>query len=360
MIQEAIAKVVEKRDLSETEMTDVMEEITEGAATPAQIGAFITALRMKGEVVDEITAAARVLRNKSERIRVKGSKVSLDRDEINLDQETIVDTCGTGGDGAGSFNISTTTAFVVAAGGLKVAKHGNRSVSSLCGSADVVEALGVNLGLGPEQVGQCIDEIGIGFLYAPALHGAMRHVIGPRREIGLRTIFNILGPLANPASACVQVLGVYEEKLTTLMAQALARLGCKSAFVVHGHGGYDEISVTGPSKLSRLANGRIIEMIISPEELGIQLASPESIKGGNAQANAEIIRSVLKGENGPKKDITLLNAAPAFMASGLVKNLKGGVDLARELIDSGKAMEKLRNLVDLSVSFDTRTPAAAG
>jgi anthranilate phosphoribosyltransferase len=358
MIQEAIAKVVERTDLSGEEMTVVMEQITEGRATQAQIGAFITALRMKGEVVDEIAAAAGVLRNKSSCIPVRGSKVALDRDEINVDQETIVDTCGTGGDGTSTFNISTTTAFVVAAGGLKVAKHGNRSVSSLCGSADVVEALGVNLDLTPEEVGRCIDEVGIGFLYAPSLHSAMRHVIGPRREIGLRTIFNILGPLANPASATVQVLGVYDQKLTRPMAEVLGRLGCRSAFVVHGHGSYDEISITGPSRLSYLKDGAVTDMTVTPEDMGLKTASPESIRGGDANENAAITRKVLTGEKGPCRDIILLNASAAFTAAGLSKDLKEGVQMAADCIDSGKAMEKLQGLIDLSVCISADRKAA--
>ncbi len=360
MIQEAIAKVVEGKNLTEEEMTTVMEEMTEGRVTQAQIGAFITALRMKGEVVDEIAAAAKVLRQKSTRIPVKGAKVALDRDEINVDQETIVDTCGTGGDGTSTFNISTTAAFVVAAAGLKVAKHGARSVSSLCGSADVIEELGVNLELTPEQVGQCIDQVGIGFLYAPALHSAMRHVIGPRREIGLRTIFNILGPLANPASATVQALGVYDERLTEPMAQVLGKLGCKSAFVVHGHGSYDEISITGPSKLSRLKEGSVTTMVVTPEDLGVKTADPESIRGGNAKENAQITRSVLQGEKGPRRDITLLNASAALTAAGLVEDLKEGVKVAGESIDSRGAMEKLEGLIELSSSFISDSKAVAG
>lgn len=360
MIQEAIAKVVDGKDLTEEEMTTVMEEMTEGRVTQAQIGAFITALRMKGEVVDEMAAAAKVLRQKSTPIPVKGPKVALDRDEINIDQETIVDTCGTGGDGTSTFNISTTAAFVVAAAGLKVAKHGARSVSSLCGSADVIEELGVNLELSPEQVGQCIDQVGIGFLYAPALHSAMRHVIGPRREIGLRTIFNILGPLANPASATVQALGVYDEKLTEPMAEVLGKLGCKSAFVVHGHGSYDEISITGPSKLSRLKDGSVTSMVVTPEELGVQTASPESIRGGNAKENAAITRAILQGEKGPRRDITLLNASAALTAAGLAEDLKEGVKVAGESIDSGAAMEKLEGLIKLSSSFISDSKAVAG
>ncbi|MEJ2718874.1 MAG: anthranilate phosphoribosyltransferase, partial [Deltaproteobacteria bacterium] len=257
MIKRAIAKVVEGVDLTENEMTQAMEEVTEGRATPAQIGAFLVGLRIKGESVEEIAAAAKVMRAKSEPIPVRNSNVSLDRDEINVDEETIVDTCGTGGDGTRTFNVSTTTAFVVAGAGVKVAKHGNRSVSSQCGSADVLEALGLPMDLTPRQVAACLETVGIGFLYAPTLHGSMRHVAGPRREIGLRTIFNLLGPLTNPAGASIQVLGVYREDLTETLAQVLRKLGCKAAFVVYGEGSYDELSITGPSKVTRLLNGEI-------------------------------------------------------------------------------------------------------
>ncbi len=280
MIQQAIAKVVQGQDLSEAEMMRVMDQITEGQATPAQIGAFLIGLRMKGVKTDEIVGAARVMRAKSVPIPVGNSNVALDRDEINVEAETVVDTCGTGGDGTKTFNVSTTTAFVVAGAGLKVAKHGNRSVSSQCGSADVVEALGVPLDLTPQQVGDCIDRVGIGFLYAPMLHGAMRHVVGPRREIGLRTIFNILGPLTNPAGASVQVLGVYREDLTETMAEALRRLGSKSAFVVYGEGSYDEISITGRTTITRLRADEIITTSVTPEEVGLKRAQPEEIRGG--------------------------------------------------------------------------------
>ncbi len=235
-MKEAILKVVTRQDLTEAEMTRAMEAIMSGEATEAQIGAFITALRMKGETVAEITAAARVMRAKATRIPIQDGLIDLDRDEINVDWETVVDTCGTGGDATSTFNVSTTTAFVVAGAGLKVAKHGNRAVSSRCGSADVIEALGINLALTPDQVAWCILEVGIGFLFAPQLHGAMRYAIGPRREIGIRTIFNILGPLTNPASANVQVLGVYDARLTEPLAQVLGNLGGKSAFVVYGEG----------------------------------------------------------------------------------------------------------------------------
>jgi anthranilate phosphoribosyltransferase len=360
MIQRAITKVVDGMDLSEEEMSQVMDEMTEGNATPAQIGAFITGLRMKGETVAEISAAAKVMRSKSVKIPVGASNVSLDRDEINVDEETIVDTCGTGGDGTQTFNVSTTTAFVVAGAGLKVAKHGNRSVSSKCGSADVVEALGVSLDLTPEQVGRCIDEVGIGFLYAPLLHGAMRHVIGPRREIGLRTIFNVLGPLTNPAGATVQVLGVYREDLTDTIANVLGKLGCKSAIVAYGKGSYDEISITGPSQISRLIDGNVHTSTISPEDLGMKRAKPEDIRGGDATTNADIVKSVLGGEKSPRRDMVVLNASAALVAAGVADSLENGVALASESIDSGRAIGKLNALVELGKGLISETQVAAG
>jgi anthranilate phosphoribosyltransferase len=359
MIQEAISKAVEGTDLSEQEMIEVMEKITEGSVTQAQIGALLIALRMKGECVDEITAAARVMRSKSTPIPVNGSQVSLDRDEINVDRETIVDTCGTGGDGTKTFNVSTTTAFVVAAAGLKVAKHGNRSVSSRCGSADVLEVLGLPLDLSPEQVGACIDRVGIGFLYAPLLHGAMRYVVGPRREIGLRTIFNVLGPLTNPAGATVQVLGVYREDLTETMAKVLRKLGCESAFVVYGKGSYDEISITGPSTIARLADGEIITSTMSPEDFGMKRAEPEDIRGGDAAENAAITMSVLKGEKGPKRDMVVLNASAALVAAGQAQTLEAGIAMARETIDSGRAAAKLQELLTTAAELSSQTKAAA-
>lgn len=365
VIQHAIAKVAEGKDLTELEMAEAMEEITDGRATQAQIGAMLIGLRMKGESVSEITAAARVMRSRSAKIPMEASAfsgVSVDRDEINVDGETVVDTCGTGGDGTRTFNVSTTTAFVVAGGGLKVAKHGNRSVSSRCGSADVLEALGLPLDLTPAQVARCIQETGIGFLYAPLLHGAMRFVAASRREIGLRTIFNLLGPLTNPASANVQVLGVYRKDLTPTIARVLRRLGCKSAFVVHGEGAYDEISVTGRTTVTRLQLGEIVTTVIRPEDFGIRTALPEDIRGGDAQDNAEITLQVLRGEPGAPRDMVTLNAAAAFIAAGVAQSWAGGVELARESIERGRAMEKLNALLALAqrLSGETHTLAAAG
>lgn len=345
MIKQAISKVVRQEDLSEEEMRGVMDEIMEGLATSAQIGAFITALRIKGETVDELVGAAKSLRTKARKLRIQNHLVNIDRDEINIDDETILDTCGTGGDGTNTFNVSTTTAFVAAGGGVRVAKHGNRAVSSRCGSADVLEHLGIKLDINDANVEQCIREIGIGFLYAPLYHGAMKYAAGPRREIGIRTIFNLLGPLTNPAGATVQVLGVYLPKLTDKMAQVLARLHTREAFVVCGEGTFDEISICGPTRVSHLKGDKITTFKITPEEFGLPRAKPESIRGGTARDNARIVRSILEGEKGPRRDMVLLNAAAAFVAAGLDNNFEDGIERAKESIDSGKAKEKLDALI---------------
>jgi len=345
MIKQAIAKLVRQEDLTETEMEEVMEEIMTGQATSAQIGSFVTALRIKGETVDEITGAARVMRAKAKKVQVNNHLINIDRDEINMDDETILDTCGTGGDGTNTFNVSTTTAFVAAGAGVKVAKHGNRAVSSRCGSADVLEGLGVKLDINDVSVERCIREVGIGFLYAPRFHGAMKYAAGPRREIGLRTIFNLLGPLTNPAGATVQVLGLYSPDLTGTIAQVLGRLGTREAFVVCGTGTYDEISICGPTTVSHLKEGHVKTFEMTPEEFGFQRAAPEAIRGGNARENAQIVRRILDGETGPKRDMVLLNAAAAFVAAGLDSDFTQGVERARDAIDSGRAREKLDSLV---------------
>ena len=337
MIQEAIAKAVKKQDLTEDEMIAAMDQIMEGKATPAQIGALLIALHMKGESVPEIAGAAKVMRAKSTRIPLAAR-----------DGAALVDTCGTGGDGAGTFNVSTTTAFVVAGAGVKVAKHGNRSVSSRCGSADLMEALDIPLSLTPAQVGVCIDEVGIGFLFAPLLHAAMRHAIGPRREIGLRTIFNVLGPLTNPAGANAQVLGVYAPDLVEPVAHVLGRLGCRSAFVVHGQGGLDEISITGPTLTARLKQGQVSRLEIDPEKLGFKLAHFEEIKGGDASENAALTLAVLRGQPGPCRDIVLLNAGAALAAAEAAQDLSEGIQLAARAIDSGAALAKLKALAALA------------
>ena len=344
MIKEAIAKVIEQRDLTEGEMVDVMNQIMGGEATPAQIGAFITALRMKGETVAEITGAARVMRSRATPIRV-GAVVDLDREEINADRETIIDTCGTGGSGTKTFNVSTAVAFVVAGCGIKVAKHGNRSISSACGSADVLEQLGVNLDVGPETVEQCIDKIGVGFLFAPALHGAMKHAIGPRREVGIRTIFNILGPLTNPAGADRQVLGVYQEALVEPMANVLCGLGCKRGFIVHGMDGMDEITMTGPTRVAEIRDGGVSIATIEPEDFGLTRCKLAELQGGDAVRNAEIITAILNGESGPHRDIVLFNAAHALVAAGVAENIADGLKKAAASIDEKRAKGKLEELV---------------
>lgn len=336
-IKQAIAKVVTRQDLSEDEMVDVMNEIMGGLATPAQIGSFITALRMKGETVAEITGAVRVMREKATPI---ATGVDVSHGGI------LVDTCGTGGDGSGTFNVSTTSAFVVAGAGVTVAKHGNRSVSSHCGSADVLEAVGVSLNLSPEQIGRCVQEIGIGFLFAPALHGAMKHAIGPRREIGIRTIFNILGPLTNPAGANVQVIGVFAEALTEPLAEVLGRLGSRRALVVHGEGNLDELTVTGNTRVSDLHEGKVTTYTITPEQLGLARASLADLKGGaTPRESAEQMRAILGGEQGAKRDMVLINAGAALMAAEVVVDLQSGVQKAAEIIDCGKALAKLDELV---------------
>lgn len=347
MIRQAIAKVVERQDLSEGEMIEVMNQIMGGEATPAQIGAFITALRMKGETVAEITGAARVMRERATPIRV-GGVVDIDREEINVDRETIIDTCGTGGSGTKTFNVSTTVALAVAACGGKVAKHGNRSVSSTCGSADVLEKLGVNLDVTPSMVAKCIDELGIGFLFAPALHSAMKHAIGPRREIGIRTIFNVLGPLTNPAGANRQVLGVFSAELVEPLAQVLAKLGCQRGFVVHGDDGMDEITLTGPSKVAVISGGMVELETIEPEQFGLKRCRLEALQGGDADANALIVCAILSGEKGPKRDIVVLNGAYALMAAGLAESIPDGMDQIAAVLDAGLALAKLEALVRMT------------
>ena len=348
MIKKSIAKVVSGEDLTQGEMEETMEEIMTGKATPAQIGSFITALRIKGETVDEITGAAKVMKAKANKIQLNNHLVNIDRDEINVEDETILDTCGTGGDSTNTFNVSTATAFVAAGAGVKVAKHGNRAVSSLCGSADVVKNLGVKLDINHSSVESCIREVGIGFLYAPLFHGAMKYAAGPRQEIGLRTIFNLLGPLTNPAGATAQILGVYSPDLTEKMANVLGRLGTREAFVVCGEGTFDEISICGPTRISHLKDGSVNTFNMTPEEYGFKRATPEAIKGGNARENARIIRAILDGEKGAKRDMVLLNAAAAFVAAGLDGDFNGGIERARDSIDSGHARKKLDALVSFT------------
>jgi anthranilate phosphoribosyltransferase len=348
MIRKAIAKIVEREDLAEGEMIEVMNQIMSGECTPAQIGSFITALRMKGETIEEITGAARVMRERATPIRVGKGAVDIDRDDINIDRETILDVVGTGGDGTNTFNVSTTVSFVVSACGVKVAKHGNRSVSSACGSADVLEKLGVNLDVTPETVEKCIAEIGIGFLFAPALHGAMKHAIGPRREIGIRTIFNILGPLTNPAAADCQVMGVYRTDLVEKLAGVLHKLGCRHGFVVHGSDGMDEMTLTGETLLAEVTPAGVRLDSVTPEQLGLTRCGMAELKGGDATANAVIVKSVLAGELGPRRDIVLMNAAFALIAAGKADTPVEGMILAAEAIDSGRALQILQKLAELT------------
>lgn len=333
MIKEAIKLSVEGNDLSEEQMTAAMRDIMEGKATDAQIGAFLTALRMKGETVEEITGAAKVMREK-----VTGIKAPA----------YTVDTCGTGGDMSHTFNISTTTALVVAACGVPVAKHGNRSVSSSCGSADVLEALGIKIDLEPRKVEKCLEQTGFGFMFAPLFHPAMKFAIGPRREMGIRTVFNILGPLTNPAGAERQVLGVFSGKLTEPLAKVLGNLGVKHAFVVHGEDGLDEITITDKTRVTELKNGNIDTYIISPEDFNFKKAEMGDLKGGDARENATVVTEILNGEIGPKRDIVLMNAAAALVAGEKAKDFKEAVSLASKAIDSGAAHKKLEEVKTVS------------
>ncbi len=334
-IKQAIDKVIGGNDLSRREASEVMETIMGGEATPAQIAAFITGLRLKGETVDEISGCAEIMRKKAVRIKKPEGRVA-------------VDTCGTGGDGSRTFNISTVTALIAAGAGVTVAKHGNRSVSSLCGSADVLKELGVNIMASPEVMEESLDRVGIAFLFAPLLHSAMKHAIGPRREIGIRTVFNILGPLSNPAGASVQLLGVYSEELTGTMAEVLGNLGAERAWVVHGGDGLDEITLTSNTVVSELKDGKVRTFELDPVELGLTLCRPNDLKGGKPADNARIALAILKGEEGPKADAALLNAAAVIMLGGEAADLAGGLEKAREAIKSGKALEKLEQLKEIT------------
>jgi anthranilate phosphoribosyltransferase len=334
MIKDAIAKTIRREDLTQAEAQAAMMDIMTGTATQAQIGAYLTALRMKGETVDEITGSARAMRANVVPVPVKTAS-------------TLYDTAGTGGDGTHTFNISTAAAFVIAGAGRKVAKHGNRAASSQCGSADVLSVLGVNLDLTPEQVGQAIDEVGIGFLFAPKFHPAMKHVGGPRKEIGQRTIFNVLGPLTNPAGAEVQIIGVFDPDLTETMAQVLGELGSRAAFVVHGASGMDELSTVGPNRVSHLRDGKVTTMTLDAETLGLPRGDMAELKGGTPEDNAKILRGVLSGSlNGTRKNAVLLNAAAALAAES--GDFREGLVLARQALESGAALGKLDELVSFS------------
>ncbi|MBZ0299057.1 MAG: anthranilate phosphoribosyltransferase [Anaerolineae bacterium] len=339
-IQRAIDVLSRFGHLQTEEAEAVMNQIMRGEATDAQIGAYLMALRMKGETQDEIVGSARAMRANATKVPVA------------IDGADLLDTCGTGGDRSGTFNISTTVAFVAAGAGMKVAKHGNRAASSKCGSADVLGELGVNLDLTPEQVGQCVEEVGIGFLFAIKLHPAMKYAIGPRRQMGVRTIFNILGPLTNPAGAQRQLMGVFTPDLTDMLAHVLGELGTKSALIVSGYGGMDELTTTGPNHLSHYVEGQVESYELDPESLGFEGAHISELLGDDAPTNARILRGVLDGTvDGPKRDVVLLNAGAALLAAGKVNDLETGVALARESIGSGAALKKVDELIAFSRSM---------
>jgi anthranilate phosphoribosyltransferase len=337
-IQQAIHLLFSRQNLTSAQADAAMSEIMAGEATPAQIGAFLAALRMKGETVDEITGCATAMKRSAVPVRPA------------IGDAMLVDTCGTGGDGTHTFNISTAAAFVVAGHGIKVAKHGNRSISSKCGSADVLMALGANIQLTPDQAAECIEEVGIAFLFAPLYHPAMRHAIGPRRELSARTVFNILGPLTNPAGATHQVIGVYDGALTEPMAQVLAQMGSRAAFVVHGADGLDELSITGVNRVSHLDGGRVQSFDLDPADLGIPRATVADLTGGDAAENAALVRGVLSGElHGPKRDAVILNAGAALSTECGDWNI--GLEEARASIDSGAALRVLDAFVAKTQSF---------
>jgi anthranilate phosphoribosyltransferase len=333
MIKEALALLADGKHLDRATMVAVMDEIMEGEATPAQVGAFLMGLRIKGETVEEITGAAQVMRAKAKKIQAPGR---------------CLDTCGTGGDHSGTFNLSTAAAFVAAGAGLTVAKHGNRAASSRCGSADVLAALGVNIEAEPGKVERALREAGIGFLFAPALHAAMRHAIGPRKEMALRTIFNVLGPLTNPAGAQRQLIGVFAPALTETLARVLGNLGSEAALVVHGSDGLDEITLTGPSRVSELKDGNVVTHELTPEQVGLSRCRPEDLKGGDPQHNARLLRAVLANQAGPLRDATALNAGAAIYIGGAAGSIKEGVALALAVIADGRAGRKLEQLTAIT------------
>lgn len=334
VINNTIKRVVAGENLSEAEAQEAMTQIMDGQATPAQIACLLTALHLKGETAEEITGFARTM-------RIKVTPVTTKR-------ERLVDTCGTGGDGAGTFNISTACALVLAGAGLPVAKHGNRSVSSKCGSADVLEALGVAVNINATEAGLCLDKVGIAFLFAPLLHGAMKYAAGPRKEIGIRTVFNILGPLTNPAGAQSQVLGVYCADLAPVMAKVLANLGTKKSYVIHGCGGLDEISLAGEALVYEISGKGISRVTVDPIEFGLARAPISALAGGDAKINARIIRNILSGAPGPKRDVVIINSALGLVAGGLAPDIAHGVRFAQDVIDSGSALKKLKQLSEFT------------
>jgi len=333
-LQQALNKLLNKQDLTSAEMRDVMQLIMSGGATDAQIGGFLIALRCKGETVDEIAAAAEVMRELATHVPVTG--------------DHVIDTCGTGGDGANTFNISTTCAFVVAAAGGQVAKHGNRSVSSSSGSADVLEAAGVNLDLSAEQVAQSVNEIGVGFLFAPKHHGAMKHAIGPRKEMGVRTLFNLLGPLSNPAGTVNQLIGVFSTDWVEPLAQVLKKLGSKHVLIVNAEDGLDEISIATASNVAELKNGVISSYQVTPEQFGFKRASLELLAVDGAESSLAMVNAVLNNQMGPARDIVILNAGAAIYAANLTATLEAGIEKAQQLIESGAALEKFNALIAYS------------
>ncbi len=360
MIHEALHQLVARHEsLTQAQARELMEAILAGKASDAQIAGILVALHMKGETVDEIVGFAQAIRAAAVPLHI-GPKFTLDvsdteRDALGDglpqdDENGLLDTCGTGGDASGTFNISTASALVTAAAGVRVAKHGNRSISSKCGSADVMEALGVNLDLSPSQLAACLREVGIAFLFAPAMHSATRHVQAARRELKIRTVFNLLGPLTNPAGASAQVVGVYSADLVNKLAQALKLLGLRRAMVVHGFDGLDEITISGPTKVAELRNGKIEGYEVTPEQFGLQSSPLESIAGGDASDNADIIRAIFSGQASPYREVVLLNAAAALAVAGIAPGIAEGIVIARDAIDSGKAKRKLEDMARFTSS----------
>ena len=329
-MKEILNKLCLRHDLTNVEAKLAMSTIMDGEATPAQVAAFLVALKMKGETADEIYGCATAMRERAQKVLTK--------------RADLTDTCGTGGDGRGTFNISTVAAIIAAGAGLSVAKHGNRSVSSKCGSADVLEALDVTLELSADQMGRCLDELGIAFLYAPLLHKAMKHAAGPRREVGVRSVFNLLGPLTNPAGAKRQLMGVYSQELAEVMAGVLLLLGNERALVVHGSDGSDELTVAGNTIYYELKDGRISRGTLNPESLGLKRANASALAGGNPRENARLILNVLSGQTGPHRDVSVLNAGAALYVGGLAEDLSEGIQTAQKTIDCGDAMDKLQAL----------------
>ena len=341
----AIRRIAARGDLTRAEARAVMDEILSGSASTPQIGTFLAALRMKGESVEEIIGFAQAIRAKAAQVRPRSA---VEEDLSGTERDALLDTAGTGGDASGTFNISTATALVVAGCGVRVAKHGNRSNSTRCGSADVIEGLGINITLPASRIAECIDEVGIGFMFAPAMHGAMKHAAPARKELRTRTVFNLLGPLCNPAGADSQVVGVSEARFTGLLAQALVELGLRRGFVVHGADGLDEISNTGETIVAEVSNGRVNTFQLTPEELGLPRARLSELLGGDVAENVQIIRDILNGEPGPKRDIVLMNSAAALVASRHASDFREGVRVAAQSIDSGEARRRMLALAEFT------------